>query len=267
MNGYFLETTGTYYRTNTFQVQRPTIVFIHGLSGSSSAWTTYEQACMQDYNVLTYDIRGHGMSRRYPHYHQYAITFFVAELNELFLHLHIDHAVIVSHSFGTFISLGFIEHHREKVSGAVFLSPILFLHDWPLASALKVLLSTGRIFDVLPFSDTKGNHVDYTRFVGTGDWNMRRCAADLINTTFRVYFFCAYQTFAMHPEMTIPICTMPVLIIHGKNDTISPVRNAKRLAYLLPHASLTLLDDTDHIVVLNRSEKVIDLIRDFLQQL
>ena len=57
-----------YYRTNEFKSDRLTLVFVHGVSGSSSAWLPYEKIFENKYNVLTYDIRGHGLSKKYPHY-------------------------------------------------------------------------------------------------------------------------------------------------------------------------------------------------------
>ena len=60
-----------------------TLVFAHGVSGSSSAWWPYEKIFENKYNVLTYDIRGHGLSKKYPNYEDYEIKNFVKDFHDL----------------------------------------------------------------------------------------------------------------------------------------------------------------------------------------
>ena len=68
MKELFFVEKGIYYRINDFKPDRATLVLIHGASGSSSAWWPYEKMFENKYNMLTYDIRGHGMSKKYPNY-------------------------------------------------------------------------------------------------------------------------------------------------------------------------------------------------------
>ena len=49
-----------YYRHGEIKNERQTLVFIHGLLGSSSAWRPYEARFGTDYNLLFFDLRGHG---------------------------------------------------------------------------------------------------------------------------------------------------------------------------------------------------------------
>jgi len=72
-----------YYETNEFKPDRLTLVFVHGVSGSSSAWLPYEKIFENKYNILTYDIRGHGKSKKYPNYSDYEIKNFAEDLHDL----------------------------------------------------------------------------------------------------------------------------------------------------------------------------------------
>src|SRR5690348_17054682 len=98
---------GIYYRTNEFK-DRPTLIFVHGLTGSSSAWFPYEREFEEDYNLLTFDLRGHGRSEKPKHYRDYAISEFVADLEDLIDRLAIKEFNLISHSFGTVIALPFL---------------------------------------------------------------------------------------------------------------------------------------------------------------
>ena len=64
MKEYYFDNDKIYYRTNEFKADRLILVFIHGVSGSSSSWWTYEKIFENKYNILTYDIRGHGKSKK-----------------------------------------------------------------------------------------------------------------------------------------------------------------------------------------------------------
>ena len=86
MNEFFLEKRGISYRRNEFKPQRSTLFFVHGASGSSSAWLAYERAFEKDYNVLSLDLRGHGKSVRLIKYEDYAISKFSEDLYELLEH-------------------------------------------------------------------------------------------------------------------------------------------------------------------------------------
>ena len=60
-----------YYRKNKF-LKRPTIVFVQGLSGTSSGWIPYEKILGKKYNVLSLDLRGHGKSFRPKYFKDYS---------------------------------------------------------------------------------------------------------------------------------------------------------------------------------------------------
>ena len=89
MQEHYLDKDKIYYRTNEFKPGRLTLVFVHGVSGSSSAWFNYEPIFENKYNILIYDIRGHGLSKKYPNYEDYAIKNFANDLAALVKYLQI----------------------------------------------------------------------------------------------------------------------------------------------------------------------------------
>ncbi len=60
---------------------------------------------------------------------------------------------------------------------------------------------------------------------------------------------------------------MPVLLLHGKRDTIFSVQNSIDMAARIPKADLIVLDAADHILVLNRPREVGDALERFVHQL
>jgi pimeloyl-ACP methyl ester carboxylesterase len=262
-----LEARGIYYRTNDFTPGRPTLVFVHGVSGSSSAWRPYEARFSSDFNVLTFDIRGHGRSVKYRRSADYAISHFVDDLRVLLDHLGVARCVLVAHSFATLIALEFLRTDQSRVEAAVLISSDFDVGRRLPARILRAALGPVDLLQLLPFRSRNGRHVDYSRYPDSGDWNVARMKEDVGNTTWRVYLYCTRASYAVHADAYLTSIGVPVLLLHGRLDTIFPVENSIYMATRFPRADLQVIDDADHIVVLNRPREVSDAIERFLRRL
>ncbi|MES2023518.1 MAG: alpha/beta hydrolase [Patescibacteria group bacterium] len=266
MKEHFWEEKGIYYRMNEFKPNRLTLVFIHGLSGSSSAWWPYEKIFENKYNMLTYDIRGHGKSKKFSNYSDYEIKNFANDLHDLFSYLKISPFVLVGHSMGTLIAGEYIKRYRESVLAVIFLSPIFNMEKEFSGKILRLLLRLNKIFSLFPFNPKLGHHVDYAKYPNTTDWNMKRFFADSLNTTFRVHLYCLKQSMMLEQEYFLEKIKIPTLIVHGVNDSMVPVKNAITLSGKIENAELVLIPNTDHIVVLNNVKEISKIVEDFIEK-
>lgn len=266
MNEYFFLPRGIYYRTNEFKTGRPTIVFIHGLSGSSSAWVEYEKRFKEKYNILSLDLRGHGKSIKFRKYEDYEIRKFTEDLEELIATLHLEKFTLISHSFGTLPALDFLLAHQDKLKGAIFLSPTFFVRKRKLARAVEPFLSLVRIFDSFPFSGKAGTHIDYSKYKNTGDWNIPRMIADVGNTSMRVYLYCTKQSYRFDREDVLHQIMIPVLAIYGRNDTVFPSKISDRMVKKIKNSKSIFIDNSDHIIVLNNVEEVSQAVAAFIEE-
>ncbi len=252
MQDYFLESCGIAYRTNEYQNERQTLVFIHGLSGSSSVWLPYEKYFQDIYNIVTFDLRGHGKSRKRRHYHDYSLSAFARDVRELLTHLRIHRYILINHSFGTLVGLEHLHTHSDGISAIVFLSPNYGVHGSLRARiAQPFLVVLVRIATLFPFSPEPRGRTDYSRFKDSGDFTIRRIIADLRNTSMRVYFYCLEHAYRFNRTVWWNQIQKPTLIIHGEKDKIIPFINAVRMSQAMPHAKLVILKDTDHVMVIN----------------
>jgi 3-oxoadipate enol-lactonase len=267
MKAAVLDSCGIYYRTNEFKPGRATVVFVHGVSGSSSAWKPYEARFQHHYNVLTYDIRGHGCSVKFPRCADYAIGRFVDDLYELLDHLGIRTCVLVSHSFATLVALEFLRTGQSRLDGVVLISGDYDVGRRLPARLLQAALAPARLLDYVPLRRGRGRHVDYSRHPNSGDWNLRRMFQDIGNTTWRIYWYCTKAAYAVHAEQLLTEIRLPVLLVHGRKDTIFPVESSLYMATRIPDADLVVIEDADHIVVLNRPRDVSDAIEHFIGRL
>lgn len=255
-----------YYRTNEFKQDRPTLVFVHGLSGSSSAWLPYEKVFEDKYNILTFDIRGHGKSKKFPNYSDYEIKHFANDLHEIVSHLKIQNFILISHSFATLIALLYIKLFGENVLANVLLSPIVNLNKNFSAKIIRPILGSLKLFGLFPFNPGPGKHVDYLKHPNSTDWDINRCYADVSNTTLRVYLYCLKQSLLLEQEYFLEKIKIPTLIVYGVKDTMAPVKNSIALSKKIQNSQLVLIPNTDHIVVLNNVKEVSEAIENFVEK-
>lgn len=265
MKELFFKPRGIYYRVNESQANRPTLVFVHGLSGSSSAWVEYEKKFEKEYNILCLDIRGHGKSAKLKHYNDYEIEKFSEDIFDLMKYLNIEKSVLISHSFGAFIAFEFLVKYQKLLASAVFLSPSFCVKKEKSTKVIELLLHPFvNFFSLIPGSFQIGGHIDYSKYKNTGDWNVGRMFADIRNTSLRIFLYCLKQSYKFDREEFLSSINIPVLIIHGKNDTLFPVENSVIMSEKIRNSKLILLDNADHILVLNNFPEVSEAIKNFI---
>lgn len=265
MKESFFEERGIYFRMNDRKPHRPTLLFVHGLSGSSSVWIPYERELENDYNIISLDLRGHGKSKKLFFYGAYSPELIADDIIALLRHIGIAKCIVIGHSFGTLLSLAAIRQAPEKFSAAIFLSPTF-------GASAAWWLPLGRLFNsffaafslILPFDPNPRGHVDYAKYAPTWDWSPRRIIPDIRNTSMRVYFFCARHIYNRATDAWWQDLKLPVLIVHGKRDTVIPVAQAVQLSKIIPDSKLVLLENANHILPVNNIPEVKGAITEFV---
>ena len=258
--------SGIYYRENkSSAADRPTLVFVHGLSGSSSAWLKYEEVFKNDHNIISIDLRGHGKSLKFKNFSDYQISELAEDLNSIVNHLKLDKFILISHSFGTLAVLEFMKKYQNKLLSSVFISPNHFVEERKLARLFQLpvwIMKT--IIGFWPFFKKNGIHLDYLKYANTGDWNLRRMFFDIRNTSLKVYFYSLLHSYGADYRQFLEKIKIPVLIIHGNKDTVFPVKGSIMMSKMIKNSKLVIIEDSDHIIVFNKFPKVLAAIKDFL---
>jgi pimeloyl-ACP methyl ester carboxylesterase len=244
-----------------------TLVFAHGVSGSSSAWIPYQKIFENKYNLLFYDIRGHGLSKKYPNYEDYEIKNFANDLHDLVSYLHISKFILISNSFAALIALEYLKHWREDVLANVFTSPEIFINEGFSAKifrpSLKLLTA---IISVLPFNPKPRGQVDYRNHQNSTDWDIKRNLADIGNTGLRAQFYTLKQTFTEKPKYDLEKINAPSLIIHGEKDSLVPIKNAIKMSKQIKNCELVVIPKTNHNSVHNAVREMSEAIENFIEK-
>jgi pimeloyl-ACP methyl ester carboxylesterase len=254
-----------YYRKNEFIPGRLTMVFAHGVSGSSSAYLPYEKIFEDKYNILFYDIRGHGMSKKYPRYEDYEIKNFADDLHDLVSYLKISKFILISNSFAGLVALEYLKSWRETVVANVFTSPEVYLHEGFLGkamrSALKILTA---IINFLPFNPKPRGHVDYGIYKNTSDWNIKRNLADMRNTGLHAHFYTLRQSLNPSQEYELEKINVPTLIMHGEKDTMVPLKNVIRMSKKIKNSEFINIPNANHNTARDSVKEISEAVESFI---
>jgi len=113
----------------------PPILFIHGWSQSHLCWASqYHSALAEEFRLVAYDLRGHGMSQAPLEPEHYSdATLWADDVAAIIDQLHLDRPVLVGWSYGGFIICDYVRAHGQDrigavdlVAGAVTLGPAAF---------------------------------------------------------------------------------------------------------------------------------------------
>lgn len=266
MEEKYLNKNKIYYRIHYLSDKKRTLFFVHGLSGSSSAWKKYEKKYEKKYNLISIDLRGHGKSFRPNKINDYKIKSFVSDLYKLIKKEKVKKVIFIAHSFGNFPVIEFIKKYPHKVIGAVLVSPNFNPSSTLIAKIMRPLLKIKYLFNYLPNKKNK-RHINYEKYINTGDWNIRRSYADIKNTGLKSYLSSSVHSYSWNAEAFIDKIKIPILIIHGRKDTIFPVKNTEYISKKIKNAELKVLENANHIIVLNFFKELSSLIEKFVKNL
>lgn len=261
MKDGFLQGPGIAYRTNTFDESRKTLIFIHGLSGTCSAWKEFEDALQNEFNIVTYDLRGHGLSKRYPKYADYDPKEFAEDLHLLTEHLGIKKCELIAHSMGATVALSYLHYFPGTAQSVLFLAPNYKQHSLGGSFTRKSLAFFIKIYALLPFSPRQGRRADYSNFGYSPDISLKRIAPEIKDMTLRLYFYCLEQLYEFAHDEWWKQITIPATIVHGTRDTFVPYRLGVELSEIIPNAQLVTIEKANHMLVLNNKDEIIKLIK------
>lgn len=105
-----------YWTSDTFDLSRDTLFFLHGLTGDHTMFAPQFPAFAAEYNIIAWDAPAHGQSRPYPAFtYENAANGMKAILDAW----GVTRVILIGQSMGGFISQAFICRYPEMVKGFV----------------------------------------------------------------------------------------------------------------------------------------------------
>lgn len=237
-----------------------TIVFIHGLSDSLEYWQGLAKHLNNEYNVLIYDIRGHGKSP----YEPFTMDMLVDDLHGLLLKLNIKKASLIGLSLGGNIALSFAIEYLDIVEKLIIMSSFSEV-DENLKSKFfefkkAIDISYEALFDcmiryVLP-DDVFEENKEFLEI-------LKMEASKTVNPEAIKNGISIGENFYVTDKLST--INHPTLILAGRDDEITDIGLAKILNENIINSKLTVFDNTCHNLLIGGNIKeIIKLIRQFV---
>jgi pimeloyl-ACP methyl ester carboxylesterase len=231
----------------------PPVVAIHGAGGLGRYWGNQLVGLSRTMRFVTFDLPGHGRSTGPTHT---TIAEGAQRVQAIMDVLKIKQAVLMGHSMGGAIALFLARQLPERVCALV-------------------LVGTGARLRVHP-QILAGIHADWnatTRLItewsyapGTSPLVLDTATADLRAVDQPVVHsdYAACNAFDMMDE--IGDVAAPALVVVGERDRMTPPAYAQHLERSLPNATLEIVPNAGHMVMLEQPNAVNDAVRRFMNR-
>ena len=224
------------------------LVLVHGLLGTHLSWAKQVRAPrLLKYRIITYDLRGHGMSGAPTNPASYANgKLWADELKMVIEAKHLHRPVIVGWSLGGLIVSDYLRLYGDgKLGGLVYV-------DGVIENKPEYLFPKPGVTSRLT-SDDLGEHLEGTRqFVAlcfhnepdTGTLSTLFDAAAMASPVMTKTLFTR-GTSLPHPT-DFPTIRVPVLLVYGKRDAHLRMQMVEREKQLMPAATVSIYPEAGH---------------------
>jgi pimeloyl-ACP methyl ester carboxylesterase len=171
---------------------------------------------------------------------------------------------LAAHGMAGFVAFEMLRQQPERIERLVLIST-LAAADTPKQTARRegylLLVEQGRYDDIIEERIPMLVHPDRAMEAAlTGD--LRQMARDTGPEAFKRQQRAIMSRPDSRPGLRAITC--PVLLIHGRADAIASWEHQQEMLDVLPDARLETVEDSGHMIPLERPKKVTAVLRDFL---
>jgi pimeloyl-ACP methyl ester carboxylesterase len=251
------------------------LVLLHGISLGAEIWAYQLRDLAASFRVLAPEWRGHGRSVAGDE--GYGLELLAHDLATVLEQLDLRGAIVVGHSMGGMVLMRFLADHpavaHDRVAGLVFLSTAADSQlPRAVAGVADVLgrraMAGGQLRAPVPaFADRLTPHmplVAFRRAFGARPVpaHIAHTRAVMAGTPARAAMSSGFGMLAHDGAAALRAAVVPALVVVGSRDLVTPPAAARRIADLLPHGRLVVLDGGGHQLMLERRRELADLLRD-----
>ncbi len=245
---------------------KKTLVFIHGFPLSMEMWKEQEKYFSKNFQVLLYDIRGHGKSECGNF--QYSIEYFVDDLYSLLEFLKIENPILIGLSMGGYIALRYIDKFLENVSAVVLCDTKSDsdTNEGKINRSLnaKKILEEG----TKNFSNEFVKNI-FSKKTFENNFEVVKSIQNIIETTSPLSISATLLALSGRINATEVLhkISIPTLILVGEDDIITPVSNAKLINEKIKNSELKIISIAGHMSNIENPKEFNFYLANFLKSL
>ena len=230
------------------------VILMHGWGCNHTTVASIERLLSPDFKVYNLDFPGFGGSSIPPEV--WGVEEYTRLLEAFVKAEGIESPILIGHSFGGRVSILFASRnatHKVILVDAAGVKPrrplkyYIKVYSFKLwKRLLPLFVGRERAEETIEAYRRKSGSADYNALTGI----MRNIMVKVVNEDLKA---------------VMPHIQCPVLLIWGKNDTATPLRDARIMEKLIPDAGLVAFDDAGHYSFLDKPYEFNAVVRNFLQ--
>jgi 3-oxoadipate enol-lactonase len=259
----FLETRGILqHYVEEGSKGKPVLVFANSLGSDLRIWDTVVTHLTEDFRIIRYDNRGHGLSDAPAP--PYSLDDFVLDLVGLLDALQIKQASVCGLSVGGVIAQGLALSYPDLVSALVLCDTgmrIGSFDSWE--ERIRVVKESG-LTQLIDFSMERWFSAAFREHRSV---EVQGYANMLRRTPVDGYLGTCYALRAADLTRETPKINKPTLVLCGDQDLGTPPDLGRDLARAIPGARFSLIKDAAHLTCIEQPEAVARHLREFFREI
>ncbi|MBT6143140.1 alpha/beta hydrolase [bacterium] len=227
-----------------------TILILHGWGSSLDSWRSLLQMAdtrASDFNFVFFEFPGFGLTQKPPKAWQ--LGDFVDFSSKFLEYLQKKHSLkpsyILCHSFGARVATQLLSQPKHNYLAAIFLAPAIIKHELNFLQRLSKKIGPKLQF-LHKFKFTSYLVKQYRRLIGAYDYNK---LAGSMKQTFE-------NVVSTNSEPFLPKIKIPILLVWGTKDVLTPVKMSKKAHMLLENSILKVIPGMTHGIHIHLPEEV-----------
>lgn len=244
----------------------PPLVLIHGFPLDHTIWQLQMDDLSKDHQVIAPDIRGHGQSQATQG--PYTMDLLASDVNALLDHLGLGRVTLGGFSMGGYVALAFFGRYQQRVR-ALILADTRAEADTPEVKARREQQAQAVLKEGPRDLANQMIVKMFTEKTIVNDPVLVERIRRMMESTSPVGIAGALRGMAKRPDSTplLGSILVPTLIIVGRQDSITTVNDAQKMADIIPGSELVIVPDAAHLTTLEKPQDVNVAIRRFLQRI
>jgi len=246
------------------------VVFIPGLGGTVELWALQTGYFQNDYRCISLDNRGAGRSDKPAG--PYTQALFASDLNELLNFLEIDEPIIlVGASMGGVIAQAFIHDYPQRIKKLVLACSGVSAADPHITicsdEVMHALTNPGNTPEEKAETLTRVfYHPEFIRqHPEVKEAYLQRKTEAQPAHAYKAQLAACFDPRPYYQWLAD--IAVPVLVIHGADDNVWPVQNARTLVQGIgPNAELYVMKDAAHVFMQEKPEEFNRVLHDFFRK-
>lgn len=263
----FIETANGkifYFYNNSFP-NRPSIIFLHGLSSNHTTWLKPMKILHQHkYNVLAVDLRGHGFSDKTKNKKLYQLPIFSNDLYKIIEKEKINSFVLIGYSFGGQIALEYIDKYPEHVKGLILISTnhVNPFKYWKINFLTPIAVSLINLIAIALLWQKRKNYYYYEHWEAEGYWDSVRHG--LMTMPLSINLWMISNMANINYKESIKKIKVPTTIVWSKKDFFVTKTEIKDIVKNIEGANIIISKNKSHFIGTDSQDETIEIILNFL---